>query len=88
MVAGGHFYVWSGISQTIFSIYNSCILGNITNNEHSESWEVLRRMGLDLITRLEKRLRCPGFKNQDNDADKYCMFPTPFCWSFTVANHR
>jgi hypothetical protein len=87
MVAGGHFYMWSGISNTISTIYSTCILGNITNNEHPESWEVLRRMGLDLITRLEKCLQCPDLKFLDADADSFCMFPAPLGLPTTTANH-
>jgi hypothetical protein len=68
MVAGSHFYVWAGIRATIYSIYDTCILGNLTNNEHAESWEILRHMGIDFANTLEQRLR-----NEDPGLEKNCM---------------
>jgi hypothetical protein len=62
MAIGGHFYSWGAIFATICSIYETCVLGNLTNNDHQESWEILCRMGLHLANRLGERLRSPGHK--------------------------
>jgi hypothetical protein len=71
LAAGGHFYVWAGISATIFSIYQTTIFGHLTNNEHCESWEVLRRMGIDFARRMELRM---DNKFPDADTDRQCLF--------------
>jgi hypothetical protein len=69
MFAGNHFYLWHSMSDTIFSIYDTVILGNLTNDENDNSWEVLRRMGLDLVNQLEARLSFgESFADPDREA--------------------
>jgi hypothetical protein len=41
MFAGNHFYLWHSMRQMIFSIYDTVILGNLTNDDNDNSWEVL-----------------------------------------------
>jgi hypothetical protein len=72
MFAGNHFYLWHSMGRTIFSIYDTVILGNLTNDENDNSWEVLRRMGLDLANQLEARLS-PGGCFEDPDREAECM---------------
>jgi hypothetical protein len=74
MVAGGHFYVWAGIKATVYSIYETTILGNLTNNDHSASWEVLRRMGIDFANTLEQRLRKKNSRFDDPVLEKDCTY--------------
>jgi hypothetical protein len=67
MFAGNHFYTWHAMARTVFSIYDTVILGNLTNDANDNSWEVLRRMGLDFVAHLEARLAVGG---RFNDAEK------------------
>jgi hypothetical protein len=72
MFAGNHFYIWHAMTRTIFSIYDTVVLGNLTNDENDNSWEVLRRMGLDFVNQLEVRL-VVGEHFEDVDREAECM---------------
>jgi hypothetical protein len=70
MFAGNHFYTWHSMGCTIFSIYDTVILRNLTNDENDNSWKVLRHMGLDFVAHLEAHLAVEErFNNAEKEAE-------------------
>ena len=75
MFAGGHVLIWPFITKTTWSIYNTAIFPQTTNEHSDGAWEMLRRMALDLALMLQERTEsdhATGFF-EDPEMEDACM---------------